>query len=173
MPQSLRVARRPVLHERCCCSKKPAARGQGVCASPRLVAGEPISSSSRRTRELPNPPQKKPPRAEATKTQQGQKQIIFLERPATSSHMYRSLHINLKVGNFPGGPEAKTPDSRCRGPRFHPCSGNRIPYAPTKTWHSQINILKKKKKKKKRKKQESAEFQGKPRQKQSLPDIWA
>ena len=36
--------------------------------------------------------------------------------------MLCDLHLNLKkksVGEFPGGPVAKTPCSLCRGPRFH------------------------------------------------------
>ena len=28
------------------------------------------------------------------------------------------------TGDFPGGPMAKTLESQCRGPRFHPWSGN-------------------------------------------------
>ena len=53
---------------------------------------------------------------------------------------------------------AKTPCSQCRGPRFYPPSGNKIPqattkslhvalkipHAATKTWHIQINNKKKK-----------------------------
>ena len=35
-------------------------------------------------------------------------------------------------GHFPGGPVAKTPCSPCRGPGFHPWSGNEIPHATTK-----------------------------------------
>ena len=35
-------------------------------------------------------------------------------------------HIKKKmgVGDFPGGPVAKTPRSQCRGPRYNPWSGN-------------------------------------------------
>ena len=41
--------------------------------------------------------------------------------------------------DFPGGPVAKTPCSQCRGPRFDPWSGNKIPHAAAKSRHSQIN----------------------------------
>ena len=36
------------------------------------------------------------------------------------------IHIKLKrlAKDFPSAPVAKTPCSRCRGPRFHPWSGN-------------------------------------------------
>ena len=33
--------------------------------------------------------------------------------------------------DFPGGPVAETPCSQCRGPEFHPWSGNQIPHAAT------------------------------------------
>jgi len=39
-------------------------------------------------------------------------------------------------GDFPGGPVDKTPGSQCRRPRFHPWSGNLIPYAATKSSHN-------------------------------------
>ena len=52
----------------------------------------------------------------------------------------------VKHGDFPGGPVAKTLHSQCRGPKFDPLSGNYISHAATKslratikTWHSQIN----------------------------------
>ena len=44
-----------------------------------------------------------------------------------------------KIGlcwDFPGGPVAKTPCSRCRGPRFDPWSENYIPHAATKSSHA-------------------------------------
>ena len=41
--------------------------------------------------------------------------------------------------DFLGGPVAKTLSSQCREPRFDPWSGDWIPRAATKTWHSQIN----------------------------------
>ena len=31
------------------------------------------------------------------------------------------------LGDFPGGPVAKTPSSQCKGHRFDPCSGNQGP----------------------------------------------
>ena len=40
-----------------------------------------------------------------------------------------------RVGDFPGGPVAKTPGSQCRGPRFNPWLGNWIPHATTKSLH--------------------------------------
>ena len=45
----------------------------------------------------------------------------------------------VNSGDFPSSPMAKTPRSQCWGPRFNPWSGNWIPHATTKTWHSQIN----------------------------------
>ena len=41
--------------------------------------------------------------------------------------------IKRKENNkdFPGGPVAEAPGSQCRGPRFHPRSGN--PHATTKS----------------------------------------
>ena len=33
-------------------------------------------------------------------------------------------HIKNKMGDFPGGPVAKTPRSQCRGPGFAAWSGN-------------------------------------------------
>ena len=47
--------------------------------------------------------------------------------------------IRLQEGDFPGGPVAKTLRSHCRGPRFHPWSGNEIPHTAAKTQCSQIN----------------------------------
>ena len=44
--------------------------------------------------------------------------------------------------NFPS-PLAKTPCSQCRGPGFHPLSGNQISHAATKTHHSQMEKKKK------------------------------
>ena len=51
--------------------------------------------------------------------------------------------MGLVVGDFPGGPVAKTLLSQCRGPELDPWLGNWIPYAPTKTWHRQIKIINK------------------------------
>ena len=48
----------------------------------------------------------------------------------------KKMHI---FRDFPGGPVATTSHSPCRGPRFHPWSGNWIPRAATKTWCSRIN----------------------------------
>lgn len=42
------------------------------------------------------------------------------------------------IGDFPGGPVAKTPCSECRGPGFHSWLGNYISHAASKTQHSQI-----------------------------------
>jgi len=36
----------------------------------------------------------------------------------------------------PGGPGAMTPGSQCRGPRFHPWTGNFIPHAATESSHN-------------------------------------
>ena len=47
--------------------------------------------------------------------------------------------LNLPVGDFPGGPVAKTLCSQCKGLRFKPWSGSWIPCVATKTQHSQIN----------------------------------
>ena len=51
------------------------------------------------------------------------------------------------MGDFPGGPMAKAPRSKCWGPGFNPWSGNWIqhvatkdPHATAKTWCGQINI---------------------------------
>ena len=38
--------------------------------------------------------------------------------------------------DFPGDPVAKTPCSECRGPGFDPWSGNEIPHATTKSFHT-------------------------------------
>ena len=45
----------------------------------------------------------------------------------------RTAMIKRKENNkdFPGGPVAEAPGSQCRGPRFHPRSGN--PHATTKS----------------------------------------
>ena len=40
-----------------------------------------------------------------------------------------------QVLDFPGGPVAKTPQSQCRGSKFHPWSGNKIPYVSVKRFH--------------------------------------
>ena len=54
------------------------------------------------------------------------------------------------IGDFPGGPVDQTRSPQCRGPRFDPWSGNKIPHAAMKTenattkiQHSQINKDKK------------------------------
>ena len=39
------------------------------------------------------------------------------------------------IREFPGGPVAKAPRSRCWEPRFHPRSGNWIPHAATGSSH--------------------------------------
>ena len=46
-------------------------------------------------------------------------------------YLYISPLHYLKVtkGDFPGGPVVKTPCFQCRGCRFHPWSGTRIPHA--------------------------------------------
>ena len=41
--------------------------------------------------------------------------------------------LNLKKGDFPGGPVAKTLHNQCRGHRFNPWSGNEIPHAATES----------------------------------------
>ena len=43
---------------------------------------------------------------------------------------------NVAVGDFPGGPVAKTLSSQCSGPRFNHWLGNWIPYAVTKSLHA-------------------------------------
>ena len=40
-------------------------------------------------------------------------------RDLEGSHCFK-----MYLEDFPGGPVAKTPRSQCRGPRFHPWSGN-------------------------------------------------
>ena len=80
-------------------------------------------------------------------------QLVFTnqqrENSFVSLYLQRNVirsYINLKtislrrllffkksqVLDFPGGPVAKTPQSQCRGPRFHPWSGNKIPYVSVK-----------------------------------------
>ena len=41
----------------------------------------------------------------------------------TITYIYQLLYKNL-MGDFPGGPVAKTSCSQCREPRFNPWSGN-------------------------------------------------
>ena len=48
---------------------------------------------------------------------------------------------NCSLGNFPGGPMAKTPHSQCRGPGFDPWSGNQVPHAKTKSSHTTTNKI--------------------------------
>ena len=56
-------------------------------------------------------------------------------------------HVKDLCRDFPGGPVAKSLCSQRRGPRFNPWSRNKsfratvkIPSAPARTWHSQVNI---------------------------------
>ena len=65
-----------------------------------------------------------------------------LHFPEPRSPVCSFLSPNSINRDFPGGPVAKMPHSRCREPGFHPWSGNGIPLVATKTWRSQINILK-------------------------------
>ena len=89
--------------------------------------------------------------------------ILFTEKCDQELHkskIYFSTKISilLKITgiDFSGGLVAKTPKSQCREPRFHPWSGNKIPYVSlkrsympqqkskissiiAKTQHSQIN----------------------------------
>ena len=58
---------------------------------------------------------------------------------------FHHLLSRLCGRDFPGGPVAKALCSWCRGPRFNPWSGNQIPCATTKIWHSWINKYFKKK----------------------------
>ena len=51
---------------------------------------------------------------------------------------YYSAIKKKEIRDFPGGRVDKTPHSECMGPGFNPWSGNWIPYAATKTQHSQI-----------------------------------
>ena len=44
-----------------------------------------------------------------------------------------------KNRDFPGGSVAGTRYSIAGGPSFNPGSGNQIPHATTKTWHSLLN----------------------------------
>ena len=50
-------------------------------------------------------------------------------------------NYKMPLGDFPGGPVAKTPSFQCKGPEFNTCSGNWIPHVTIKTRHSQINRL--------------------------------
>ena len=60
--------------------------------------------------------------------------MTFLIEPMT-----KSKNQTLYIRGFPGGPVTKTLYSQCTGPRVNPWSGNQIPRAAMKTWHSQIN----------------------------------
>ena len=40
--------------------------------------------------------------------------------------------LSGRVGGLPCGPEVKILHSQCRGPRFNPWPGNKIPHATTK-----------------------------------------
>ena len=61
--------------------------------------------------------------------------LCLLDSPQKQEEIAK-LGVNSR--DFPG-PAAKTPSSQCRGPGFDPQSGSWIPYASTKTQHSQIN----------------------------------
>ena len=73
--------------------------------------------------------------------------VVTEKKPQQSQWSIFKLFENHQEGedlNFPDGLMDKTLCSQNRGPRFYPWSGNQIPCAATKTWHSQI--IKKKKK---------------------------
>ena len=46
----------------------------------------------------------------------------------------------ISYKDFPGGPRAKNPSSQCRGPGFHPWSGNKIPLTATTKDPTSLNI---------------------------------
>ena len=56
----------------------------------------------------------------------------FLLIPFALTARVCSLVPSVLLGDFPGGPVAKTPRSQCRGPRSDPWSGNWILHAATK-----------------------------------------
>ena len=68
----------------------------------------------------------------------GCKESDFTDQLSVSLRLAYRLSIKNN-GDFPGGPVAKTPCSRCRGPGFDPWSGNWTPHAPTKD--SQVSQL--------------------------------
>ena len=43
---------------------------------------------------------------------------------ASASFLEKILHNSVQMGDFPGGPEAKTPCSQCSGPEFNLWLGN-------------------------------------------------
>ena len=60
--------------------------------------------------------------------------------------MYRRSTAKRRIGDFPGGPVAKTPHPKAWGPGLIPGQETRsnmpqvkIPHAAAKTWLSQIN----------------------------------
>ena len=58
-----------------------------------------------------------------------------------SSHVAQGQVIRKWLGDFPGGPVAKTLWSQCRGPGLHPWSGNEIPQATTKSLNDKTRDL--------------------------------
>ena len=72
-------------------------------------------------------------------------QGLKLEAYKINRH-WLSLAIQKAWGNFPGGPEAKTPRFQGRGPRFDHSMGIRSHMLQLKTRHSQINKSKQEKK---------------------------
>ena len=44
--------------------------------------------------------------------------------------------LKMDCWDFPCGPVAKTPCSKCRQPGFYSCLGNWILHAATKSWHA-------------------------------------
>ena len=75
---------------------------------------------------------------------------LFLSKQAKPqpSHMQQGSYLSVWLGGLKmrkqgllGGPAAGTLQSQSKGPVFNPWSGNQVPHATTKTWHSQIGGL--------------------------------
>ena len=49
---------------------------------------------------------------------------VLYKSPSIHDFLKVILYFNSVSGDFPGGSEAKTPHSQCRGARFHSWSGN-------------------------------------------------
>ena len=102
------------------------------------------SSEGKQETDGPSQPQKEPTLQTSWSTPAsglGDNTFLLLKHPppptlwcfvmATVGNAYPLCLQKQSEEVYPGGPEANTPRSECRGPRFSPWSGNWIPHAAT------------------------------------------
>ena len=71
----------------------------------------------------------------------GQNMPLNLRSTQAEKSLIDKSALEIKGGDLPGGPVAKSTHSQCKGPGFHPWSGNETPHAATKSSHTTTKDL--------------------------------